>query len=341
MNNPGGELRSEGLSPGAIEKIKKFVLGGLIQPLPDAFQSVEIGRITIMMFYIGAYKIVFPDKPISSVIDVDKTIEYILTSLSVTGMGDQQKFLGFSGCEMFGDYQHGHISYTYAALASLSMLGYDLRRIDRKRIVNSLWTLFKNGHDGVFATSVPEENENDVRFVYSLCATCYLLNDWGDVDKERLFNFIMNSRSYDYAFAQIPDEEGHGGSTFCAVQSLAMLGMLDRLTHIDRLVQWLIQRSYLGLSGRINKPADTCYNFWIGNTLKTLGYEHLLDKKFILAFTENCVSSKYGGVSKMAGCHPDIMHTFCSLTGLVSIGALEVPFSVDPKVGFEKPTYLN
>ena len=201
--------------------------------------------------------------------------------------------------------------------------------------------LFKSDNGGVFATSYEDECECDVRFVYSLCASCHLLDDWGNIDKESIFNFIMRCRSYDYAFAQMPNEESHGGSTYCAIQSLSLLGMLDRLDHKEELIHWCTQRCYLGFSGRINKPADTCYNYWIGCTLKTLGFEHLIDKKFVLVFTESCVNAKYGGVAKCQGSYPDPVHTCLSLTGLVCIGALKIPFEIDPRLGLEIPAYLK
>ncbi|EDR26063.1 geranylgeranyl transferase type I beta subunit, putative [Entamoeba dispar SAW760] len=269
MNSPN--LRSEGLTQESLKLTQNFIIRGLTQPLPDAFQNVEIGRITMIMFYLGAYKILFPEQPINKVIDTEKTIQYILTSLSIKSE-EKEVFQGFTGCEMYGIFKHGHISYTYAALASLSQLGYDLRRIDKSKIVNSYHTLFRKEYKGVFATSLEEEGEYDIRFIYSLCATCYLLNDWGNINKEILFEFIMNCRSYDFAFGQMPKRESHGGSTY--------------------------------------------------------------------SFTENCVSKRFGGISKNQEAMPDPMHTFCSLTGLSLIGALPVKYTIDSRIGIEKPSYL-
>ena len=36
----------------------------------------------------------------------------------------------------------------------------------------------------------------------------------------------------------------------------------------DRLIQWCLNRQTTGFNGRVNKPWDTCYSFWIGATLK-------------------------------------------------------------------------
>lgn len=43
-------------------------------------------------------------------------------------------------------------------------------------------------------------------------------------------DFIFNSLSYDGAFAQGPSLESHGGSTYCALASLALMNKLDMLS---------------------------------------------------------------------------------------------------------------
>ena len=35
-----------------------------------------------------------------------------------------------------------------------------------------------------------------------------------------------------------------------------------------RLIRWCINRQISGFQGRPNKPADTCYSFWVGATLE-------------------------------------------------------------------------
>ena len=62
-----------------------------------------------------------------------------------------------------------------------------------------------------------------------------------------------------------------GGSTFCAVASLALMGRLDSaFTPTERrgLARWCLHRQQAGFQGRPNKPADTCYSFWIGASLE-------------------------------------------------------------------------
>lgn len=83
-------------------------------------------------------------------------------------------------------------------------------------------------------------------------------------------NTCLNIQTYEGAFGQNPDAEAHGGSTFCAVASLYLMKKLDQLgtERLDRLRRWCINRQTTGFSGRVNKPWDTCYSFWIGASLK-------------------------------------------------------------------------
>ena len=62
-----------------------------------------------------------------------------------------------------------------------------------------------------------------------------------------------------------------GGSTFCAVASLTLMEKLNETfspQELEGLKRWCICRQLTGFQGRPNKPADTCYSFWIGSTLK-------------------------------------------------------------------------
>lgn len=66
-----------------------------------------------------------------------------------------------------------------------------------------------------------------------------------------------------------------GGSTFCAVATLSMLGRLHDETVLSRtdlkkLKRWCVFRQNEGFFGRPNKPDDSCYTFWISATLKVI-----------------------------------------------------------------------
>ncbi len=64
--------------------------------------------------------------------------------------------------------------------------------------------------------------------------------------------------------------EGHGGSTYCAVASLALMKKLDKIKQKEKLLRWCIFQQGDGFQGRPCKPADSCYSFWIGATMKIL-----------------------------------------------------------------------
>lgn len=64
-----------------------------------------------------------------------------------------------------------------------------------------------------------------------------------------------------------------GGTTFCAVASLYLMGELETsLTQrqTESLKRWCMLRQQSGFQGRPNKPVDTCYSFWVGGTLQVL-----------------------------------------------------------------------
>lgn len=64
---------------------------------------------------------------------------------------------------------------------------------------------------------------------------------------------------------------------------------MDRLnalseTQIENLKQWCLNRQTTGFNGRVNKPWDTCYSFWIGSTLNVFKNFKLLFNHNILIF---------------------------------------------------------
>ena len=64
-----------------------------------------------------------------------------------------------------------------------------------------------------------------------------------------------------------------GGSTFCGVASLVLMGRLETtFSPLERrgLQRWCLRRQQTGFQGRPNKPVDTCYSFWIGASLEVV-----------------------------------------------------------------------
>lgn len=110
---------------------------------------------------------------------------------------------------------------------------------------------------------------------------------------------------------------GVGGSTYCAIASLALMGfdIQDLFPGDSRLITWLVSRQDSGFHGRVNKPADTCYAFWIGATLDMLGCYEFVDTDALYAFLSTTHSS-YGGYGKHADCFPDALHSYMGISGL-------------------------
>lgn len=55
-----------------------------------------------------------------------------------------------------------------------------------------------------------------------------------------------------------------GGTTYCAVSALTLLGGVDEA---GETLRWLVQRQIGGFQGRPGKLEDVCYSFWCGGAL--------------------------------------------------------------------------
>lgn len=167
-------------------------------------------------------------------------------------------------------YDTGNLAMTYVALASLLILGDTLERVDREGIKNLVKLLAQqNGRFSSFYRSFCNylDGESDMRFVYCACIVCDILKDWTCLDKEKVKKFIHSCQTYDGGISQMPYQESHGGSTYCAVASLALMGNVEIIDK-RRLIKWCLERQVTGFQGRANKDCDTCYSFWIGSALK-------------------------------------------------------------------------
>jgi geranylgeranyl transferase type-1 subunit beta len=214
-------------------------------------------------------------------------------------------------------YNHGHIAMTYTALCTLSCLGDDWSRVDRAGILRALSKL--QLADGSFAC-ITVGSEHDMRFLYCACCISHLLNDWSAVNKEKAVQYIKSCRSFDGGMSLLPGQEGHGGSTFCAVASLVLMEqledvILDNVQWRKDIIRWCVHRQVRGMQGRPNKKEDTCYSFWIGGTLKLLGEDDLLEHDQLRAFVLQC-QSNMGGFSKVLDAYPDILHSYYSMSYL-------------------------
>jgi hypothetical protein len=116
--------------------------------------------------------------------------------------------------------------------------------------------------------------------------------------------------------------ESHGGSTFCALASLQLMGTLDQVLpprKRARVLHWLISRQMGkggGFQGRPHKAIDTCYSFWVGSSLHLLGMGGLADAEANRAFLMTTQNSKGGGFAKWPDTMADPLHAYMGISGL-------------------------
>ncbi|KAI9009155.1 terpenoid cyclases/protein prenyltransferase alpha-alpha toroid [Hyaloraphidium curvatum] len=298
-----------------------------VRTLPHQYTGADTTRMTLLFFALAALDLL---DCISSFSESEKAgiIRWVYSQQILPESADDDCVgCGFRGAPFLGDggsprtrnrYDVGHVTMTYNALQILLILGDDLSRVDRRAIAKGLAHL--QNPDGSFA---PYEgsNECDMRFVYCACAVSAMLNDWSGVDRESVERFILASQSYQAAFGQRPNEEGHAGSTFCAVASLALMQRLDVLASAkSKLLQWCVLQQEKGFHGRTNKVDDTCYSFWVGATLAILGHLDLINKDANESFLWE-TQTPYGGYGKTPGIPPDLLHSYMGIASRSMAGA--------------------
>ncbi|EDW29016.1 GL18644 [Drosophila persimilis] len=318
--------------------------------LPARMASHDNTRSTIVFFAVCGLDVLnslnlVPPKMRQDIID------WIYGGL-VVPRDNEKRCGGFMGCramvpltensevlECMRKYQWGHLAMTYTSIAVLVTLGDDLSRLDRKSIVDGVAAVQRP--EGSFSACI-DGSEDDMRFVYCAATICHMLDYWGDVDKEAMFQFIEKSLRYDYGFSQELEGEAHGGTTFCALAALQLSGQLDRLhaATLERIKRWLIFRQVDGFQGRPNKPVDTCYSFWIGASLCILNGFELTDyaknREYILSTQDTLV----GGFAKWPQATPDPFHTYLGLCGLAFTGEPGLS-AVMPSLNMSMAAYVH
>ncbi|XP_011298669.1 geranylgeranyl transferase type-1 subunit beta [Fopius arisanus] len=231
---------------------------------------------------------------------------------------------GFQASTMLPDepseYLCGHLSMTYTALATLLTLGDDLSRVDKKSIIEGIRSC--QNPDGCFIAMITG-SESDMRFLYSACCICAILDDWSGFNKDRAIDYIIKSISYDGAMGQGPGLESHGGSTFCAVASLYLMNELHNaltLEQLERLRRWCLMRQNDGFQGRPGKPTDTCYSFWVGATLHMLDVQQYSDAEENREYVLSTQDTRIGGFAKSYDMRADPLHAYLGLSALSLLG---------------------
>ncbi|KAJ1919252.1 geranylgeranyl transferase type-1 subunit beta [Mycoemilia scoparia] len=298
--------------------------------LPHHFLEMEASRMTLLQFCIGGLDILSQLETALSKDERNEIIEWIYEQQVVPGNIDNTNnqesnkgYCGFRGGPLISTItpllKHAdadqakcglnttantancaNLAATYSALATLAMLGDDFSRVNRKGIVETLRTLQKP--NGSFIPH-PGAVECDMRFLYSACIVSYFLNDWSGVDIDKATDYIKQCTRYDGGVTQEPYQESHGGSYFCAIASLKLMGKLDSLANKRQVLEWGLRRQIGGFQGRVNKPEDI-----LG------GHEYIHHGK-AAKFVLDC-QHPTGGIGKMVSNHPDPLHSYLGLVGL-------------------------
>ncbi|AMD21730.1 HFL126Cp [Eremothecium sinecaudum] len=224
-----------------------------------------------------------------------------------------------------GPGQLPHLASNYAAIAVMALCGntnnsWDM--INREYIYH--WLVSLKTPDGGFKT-VKQVGEIDTRGVYTALSVASMLNIMTEELTEGCVDFLLRCQSYEGGFGGAPyGDEAHGGYTYCAVGSLAILGALDRV-NIPKLMDWCSARQTneeKGLSGRTNKLVDGCYSFWIGSVaaiLEAYGFGQCIDKSGLQEYILKCCQpDDRPGLRDKPGKPPDFYHTNYVALGLAA-----------------------
>jgi len=87
--------------------------------------------------------------------------------------------------------------------------------------------------------------------------------------------------------------------------------------------------SWIGINGRCNKVADTCYAFWVCGSVGMLRKTHLMSFNGIRRWLLEKTQHQIGGFGKLPGVPPDILHSYL---GLAALAVMKEPDlrSIDP-----------
>lgn len=172
-------------------------------------------------------------------------------------------------------------------------------------------------------------NEKFIQFRATYCAlvVAYLCN-LPDVEKlfENTATWLIRCQTYEGGFGGEPDCEAHGGYTFCALASLAILKKIH-IVNLDSTLRWLAYRQMRfegGFQGRTNKLVDACYSYWQAACFCILEHNSyvktqipcLFDVSLLQSYIFLCQVSSTGGFRDKPEKNPDLYHTCYALSGL-------------------------
>lgn len=287
-----------------------------------------------------------------------------------------------------------NVAATFFALLSLTLLGDDLQRVQRKEILQ--WIKALQRPDGSFGEALGEggrtQGGSDTRFGYMAVGIRWILRGDAegsvdgvpDIDVDSFVSYVRSIETFDGGISDGNYHEAHAGFTCCAINALKLVNRLpiharsadaepDTIRGISNLpltLHWLTARQtltikeedvvdtygcetdstatchdahsfiklksystagaqsyaerpvvdfnlhWVGLNGRCNKIADTCYAYWVCGPLKILDHLDLVDPSPIRHWLLDKTQHLIGGFGKITGNPPDIFHSYLGLAVL-------------------------
>lgn len=205
---------------------------------------------------------------------------------------------------------------TYAAILSLAILRDDFSRLDKPGLRKFVASC--QNADGSFSPNTSKQ-PGDLRILYTAFVLCYLLDDWSAIDIPAALEFVRRCRTYEGGYGQSPDQEAHGGPTYCALAATSLCPSVEG-TGLDpksrrQTIRWLAMHQTTGFCGRTGKTPDSCYSFWCGAALKILGAEDSINREANAMFIDQC-QFKFGGLAKVPHERPDPLHSYLSMAAV-------------------------
>ncbi|PLW05353.1 hypothetical protein PCANC_15995 [Puccinia coronata f. sp. avenae] len=226
-----------------------------LRMLPPPYQSDDSNRITFAFFALGSLAILGGlDR-----LDLAERTDYIswiyrrwnpeiggfggAPNIDLRGLGPDEE-----------PYDQPHLTHTYTALLILALLTVPSSEapgpespyaaLDVPKLLRFVRNCQRpNGSFGSFPNSL----EEDVRFVYCAVAILAIVRVTPDtvIDVDSTERFLKSCRRYEGGYGQAPYAEAQGGTTYCALASLSLLGRLESSQteeEISQTVRWLVDR---------------------------------------------------------------------------------------------------
>eukprot|EP00924_Labyrinthula_sp_SR-Ha-C_P014920 snap_masked-scaffold_9-processed-gene-2.35-mRNA-1 protein AED:0.85 eAED:0.85 QI:0/-1/0/1/-1/1/1/0/380 len=297
----------------------------LLELVPEVYHSQQQTRTMLIYFCVNSLDILNSLNLIPQ--ETKKRIITYIRNNFQTFEYNNEKCSGFSGSSSY-NFNPPHITITYTSILVLKTLDSDFSfsEEEKKNIINYMKYLQRP--NGSFLAVLPHGaqfnlnsvDDYDARFAFCACQISFLLQNFSGIDIPKVTQYFNLLLTYEGGYGMSVNEEAHSGTTYCAVAGLFLLDeMQSTIKSNPKLERFLaLKYSLDGVNGRTNKPADSCYSFWVGSAIK-IAFPELLDNINVepaVEFVLQCENLLIGGFAKTPKNFPDLMHSHFSLFGL-------------------------